>query len=89
MMLTAKTPFPGKDDKSVKINIVKNPINVTKYFENKSEECKDFIKKACDQNLKNRASAITLLKHPWIKKMSIINQNKLETDDKIEIMLNL
>lgn len=47
-------------------------------WEKVTPEAKDFIKLALEKDYHKRASAITLLEHPWIKKQ--VDEPELDKD---------
>ena len=68
MLLSGRSPFPGRDKKEINYMIVNRKIdlNEIKYFNKLTTLGKDFIMKAMERNVKKRYSAEKLLNPPWL-----------------------
>ena len=69
MLLSGRSPFPGKTNDDIKHLIVHKHINLdnTEYFKHCSPDSKQFIQKCLNRNIYLRSTAEDLLNHPWLK----------------------
>ena len=70
-LLSGRTPFESRDIKKIDRNINRKKITFDntehEYWNDISDNAKDFILKCLDRNQKTRPSINELLRHPWIQ----------------------
>jgi serine/threonine protein kinase len=69
MLLSGRSPFPGQTPDDIKHMIVHMNINLEskRYFDDISDEAKDFVMQCLERNIHLRYSAQELLDHKWLK----------------------
>lgn len=89
MLLSGRSPFPGRDKKEINFMIVNRTIdlNQIKHFNKVTALGKDFVMKAMERDVSKRYSAEKLLNHPWL--ITQFEENPLDQETQTSMMENL
>jgi calcium-dependent protein kinase len=67
VMLTGRTPYPGKDEQEVIANAIASPFDIrSAYQKGIPEDALDLLRGLLDLNVETRLSANDAIEHPWI-----------------------
>jgi len=88
ILLSGRPPFSGKNKQEILYHIESFPLSFEhKNWQKVSKSAIDFVKKALTIDQKKRASAETLLNHPWM--VAMLEHKQLDQVVKLEIAASL